>query len=307
MRLWNFYIIVLLVTSSSTIIPASTPTALSSSDTTGWAGIMGADKMMERFLNYMDRYHMGAIAAVLCTVWAVGKIQKENPDFFSSVIRTLEWPFFVAEKKLQKLFCNGKSLTWNELASWHNRIYKLLSPLTKSTSVLDLTKDRRLKAIDAEDENTVKDQTWTKQIIHIDRELTFLGNILDERLRYYKDQHKNTSTNFIKSAGKRLIRTSLNRNEEIAFGLEEIKHYLSETNEYFQSLTHASALDKEHLKKQIHAICSSFEHLGTLVDEVSAADKTKKKIPMVSDTTRGYSGVGAHDYGQSTYGFNGGI
>ena len=280
----------------------------------GWAGVFQGDQMMKRFLDYMDKYHMGAIAAILCTVWAVGKIQKENPDFFNGIVRSLEWPFFVTQRKFQKFFCNGKSLTWNELASWHNRVYKLLSPLTKATSVLDLSKDRRLRAMDAEDDQTQVDEAWIKQVVHIERELGFLMQVLQERLRYYEDQKvkdkKKKSDGIIKSAGKSLMRTSLNRNEEIAFGLKELEGYLTEIVDYCRFIHQSSALNKEHLKKLIGSVCAVFEHLGTLVDEVSAADRTKKKIVMVSDaTTRGYSGIdgsGGYGGGYGALGYGGG-
>ncbi len=257
----------------------------------------------------------------LAVMWAVSSLQKQNPDFFNSSVRMAETPFFYLQNKLQILFCSGQSLTWNQLASWHNRVSKLLSPLTKATSVLDLGKERRLKALDIEDgAEGVQDEQWLTLSAHIERECAFLCAVLNQRLHYYKeypekkdvDQHVVVKTLMVpiqgvKEIGKACVRSSLTRNDEIAFGIEETIEYLQEVSTYCSSVTQFSALDKEIVKRLMVSICSTLEHLGVLVDEVGAADKTKKKLPMTLDgsVTKGYTPGGGFGGYDPSYGMGG--
>lgn len=278
-------------------------------------------KILDRTFNKLEEYGFWPVAMSLGVLYCLSVVQKDNPDFFASVVRTLESPLFLMQRRMQKFFCEGKSLTWNEVASWHNRVVQLLTPLTKTTSVIDLSKDRRLRSMDQEDDqNGGQDLQWGQQVAHIEREFTFLKKVLTHRLRYYKDVRPQTKEEKIKklkeelrqgnvvrnfkSLGKKVVRTSLTRNEEIAFGLEEATVYLREIVEYCKSVPQFSALDKEHLKRLMNTMCSTCKHLGVLVDEVTAADRTKKKIPMSADgeLTRGYTGGSSYSDGYSSYG-----
>ena len=274
-------------------------------------------QIFEKFLQDLRDWGLIPVAIALGALYSLSVVQKDNPQFFASVVRGLEWPFFLTQRKLQKFFCNGQSLTWNEVASWHNRITQLLTPLTKTTSVIDLSKDRRLRSMDQEDDVLgAPDAQWAQTVAHIEKEFLFMKKVLAYRLRYYKDlpkktnKSKNNQKNAVdsfKEVGKGLVRTSLNRNEEIAFGLEEAEVYLTEIITYCKSVPQFSALDKEHLKRLMNAICSTCKHLGVLVDEVTAADRTRNKLPMSTDgeLTRGYAGGSAYSGGYSSYGVGG--
>ncbi len=261
-----------------------------------------------------ERPYIATVPLTLAGLYVVSSLQKQNPEFFSSLMRVVESPWFIFQKRMELLFCGGQSLTWNQLASWHNHMSKLLSPLTKATSVLDLGKERRLRAIEIEDgTENVQDTQWLTLSTHIQHECDFLAFVLTQRLRYYKEHPEKEVENRhlvvkalmvpvagIKKVGKVLVRTSLTRNEEIAFGLEETIAYLKEVSEYCASISHFGALDKEIIKRLMVSICSTIEHLGVLVDEVSAADKSRKKLPMTLDGTlnKGYtpgSGFGGYD------------
>ena len=243
----------------------------------------------------------------LLGIFAISLMQKESPDFFNTGVRYVEWPFLLMQKKLQRIFCGGQSLTWNEVASWHNRVSRLLIPLTKTTSMVDLSKDRRLRIMDQEDgQDAGQDDQWKQQVAHIEKECGFIVKMLTIRHAFYKEQllvkNKKTSAimramkapvTMVQGMGRSILRTSLTRNEEVAFGLQETISYLRETVDYCKSVSHFSALDKEHMKRLMGNICTTFEHIGVLVDELSAADKNKKKLPMTADgalTRGGYAG-----------------
>ena len=279
----------------------SSSTMLSS----GYIPYKSSAEVVEGWLKRLDEYHLGAVALGVGGLYALSIVQKENPDFFATIVRGVEWPFSILERKLQHYFCSGKSLTWNEIASWHNRVSRLLLPLTKTASVVDLSKERRLRNIDLEDDQTgTQDVQWVNQVKHIEREFIFLKKVLMYRLRYYKDIPATKNKTVGTSLGKVLVRTSLNRNEEIAFGLEEVIGYLGETVDYCKSVPRFSALDKEYIKRLMGSICTTCEHLGVLVDEVTAADRTKKKIPMSVDGAlpRGYTGMsGGYAEGYGSY------
>ncbi len=268
-----------------------------------------AAQVIYEVLKWLKENHMAPIAIGFGALYALSVVQKENPDFFATVVRGAEWPFSIFERKVQHYFCRGKSLTWNEIASWHNRVSRVLLPLTKTTSVIDLSKDRRLRSIDLEEEQgSSQDVQWINQVKHIEREFLFLKKVLTYRLRYYKDLPSAKKKPVAISLGKVLVRTSLNRNEEIAFGLEEAIGYLDETVVYCKSVSRFSALDKEYIKRLMGSICTTCEHLGVLVDEVTAADRTKKKIPMSADGAlpRGYTGTsGGYTEGYGSYGSTG--
>jgi len=239
-------------------------------------------------------------------LFALSLAQKENKEFFSTCARAVEWPFIWTFKKLEQKCTGGYSLTYNHIASWHNRVARVLTPLTKTTAMVDLSKDRRLRIMDQEDgQDDGQDDQWKKQVTHIEREFGFMSKALACRLAYYKDVKKHSKDRgvtraphrVVNSIGKSFVRTSLIRNEEVAFHLEEIISYLKETVEYCKTVPHFSALDKEHMKRLMGNICNAFEHLSVLVDERSAADRGKNKIPMTADGSL----LGRSSYSGSSY------
>ncbi len=283
--------------------------------------IRGLSDLVARLSNGLEKFEYKGTALVVVAIFALSLVQKESPDFFNTGARYVEWPFLLIQKKLQKTFCGGQSLTWNEVASWHNRVSRVLTPLTKTTSMVDLSKDRRLRIMDQEDgQDEGQDNQWKQQVAHIERECGFMVKMLSMRLEFYKEKpllkKKKISpvtrvikapVNVVQAMGRSVLRTSLTRNEEVAFGLQEAISYLQETVDYCKSVSHFSRLDKEHMKRLMGNICTTFEHIGVLVDELSAADKNKKKLPMTADgalTRGGYAGgsYGGYDSPSGSYG-----
>ncbi len=297
--------------SISASVPAVTPENAAFAAFAFERGVRGLSELFMGIYDGLGRLGHNKIALGVLAVFALSLVQKESPDFFNTGVRLVESPFLLLQKKLQQSFCGGQSLTWNEVASWHNRVSRLLTPLTKTTSMVDLSKDRRLRIMDQDDgQDEGQDDQWKRQVTHIERECGFMIKMLTIRLAFYKDQphlknkKKKTSAmtralmapvSVMQTLGKSVLRTSLTRNEEVAFGLQEAISYLQEIIDYCKSVTHLSGLDKEHMKRLMGGICTTFEHIGVLVDELSAADKNKKKIPMASDgalSRGGYAGGG---------------
>lgn len=250
--------------------------------------------------------HTGAIIAIIgllerngytksaCTLGGVAllsELEKQNPKFFNRTMNTVSAPWIFARKRCENLFCSGESLSWNELITWRTRVMKLLSPLTKQTTVVDLSREKRLRLIDQEDgAEVILDEHWAEYTQHIEKQFTFTINLLDTHLNYYRDkknkeeekQKKSVSLSF-KSltinpiakassfAGKACIRASVSRNEEIAFYLEEIKTYLQEIIIYTKSVNQLSSLDKDRVKRVMNSTCDAFEHVATLIDANTAA------------------------------------
>lgn len=282
--------------------------------------IRGLSDLVGRLSVGLEKLGHNKVAIGVIAIFALSLAQKESPEFFNTGVRLIESPFLLLQKKLQQTFCGGQSLTWNEVASWHNRVSRVLTPLTKTTSMVDLSKDRRLRIMDQDDgQEQHQDDQWLKQVAHIERECGFLVKMLTIRLAYYTDhvpsKRKKKKTGpvvrvvkapltLVQTFGKSVLRTSLTRNEEVAFGLQEAISYLQEIVEYCKSVSHFSGLDKEHMKRLMGNICTTFEHIGVLVDEISAADKNKKKLPMTADGSLTRGGYGGGSYGgyDSQYG-----
>lgn len=290
----------------------TTPNASSSSDSGFWAGMaaMGAIRGISDLVIPLGAkiegkgYQVASIA--LITIFALSLAQKENKEFFNTAARYVEWPFVWTSKKLEKIFTGGCSLTYNEVASWHNRVARLLTPLTKTTAMVDLSKDRRLRIMDQDDgADEVHDDHWSNQVMHIEREFAFLTKVLTTRLAYYEDRktaRKNKGITrgprrVVDPLGKSFVRMSLIRQEEVAFQLKEVISYLKETSDYCKTVSHFSAVDKEHIKRLMGSICTAFEHIGVLVDELSVADRNKTKIQMTADGSLGRSGYSTGLYG----------
>ena len=321
MQMRNLVLVFLYTFFSGSFVQGATP----ASAETSIAGEFARERSMNSLASIIQTLYNATfrdhpnIAFSIVAIFALSLMQKESPDFFNTSVRLIESPFLLIQKKLQKSFCGGQSLTWNEVASWHNRVSRLLTPLTKTTSMVDLSKDRRLRIMDQEDgQDEGQDDQWKQQVAHVERECGFIAKMLTVRLAFYKDQpskKKRTGivtravkapVSMVQALGKSVLRTSLTRNEEVAFGLQEAVFYLQETVDYCKSVSHLSALDKEHMKRLMGNICTTFEHIGVLVDELSAADKNKKKLPMTADgalTRGGYAGgsYGAYDSPGGTY------
>lgn len=303
--------------------PSAASSASSTTDSGFWTGMaaMGAIRGISDLVIPLGTkiegkgYQIASI--VLITLFALSLAQKENKEFFSTCARYVEWPFMWTSKKLQKVFTGGRSLTYNEVASWHNRVARLLTPLTKTTAMVDLSKDRRLKIMDQDDgkDDGIDDQ-WARQAAHIEKEFNFLIKVLTVRLAFYKDPKltKKQKGWLIKAPhrvvspmGKSFVRMSLIRHDEVAFQLEEAISYLKEVIDYCKSVSHFSAIDKEHMKRLMGSTCTTFEHIGVLIDELSVADRTKNKIPMTIDGALNRGGYSSGSYGSygSEYGSGG--
>ena len=328
MQMRNLFLVFLCTFFSGSSVSASAPVAAVAGSRDGLLAALALDNAIRGLADLVGRLASGLekighnkVALVVVAIFALSLAQKESPEFFNTGVRLIESPFLLIQKKLQKSFCGGQSLTWNEVASWHNRVSRLLTPLTKTTSMVDLSKDRRLRIMDQEDgQDEGQDDQWKQQVAHIERECGFMVKMLTIRLAFYKDQSSlkkkkisplkravKVPVNVMQAFGKSVLRTSLTRNEEVAFGLEEAVSYLQETIDYCKSVSHFSALDKEHMKRLMGNICTTFEHIGVLVDELSAADKNKKKLPMTADgalTRGGYAGgsYGGYDSPSGSYG-----
>lgn len=255
----------------------------------------------------------------------LSELQKQNPEFFNSVTGIVKAPFILTRKRLERLFCNGESLSWNEIVTSRNRVMRLLSPLTKQTTVVDLSRDKRLRLMDQEDDKgQVRDEQWTEYVQHIDSQLTFMSNMLQNALNFYENEQKKSAKvtctccvcltekyvvkptlNFAKAGGSACVRISTKRNEEIAFYLKELKVYLKEIIDYSKSVLQLADLDKERIKRLMNSTCDAFEHIAVLVDAGTASAPASKpvvgQLAMQRDSGAG-AGAGA---GYGGYGYGG--
>jgi hypothetical protein len=263
-------------------------------------------------------------AGAFGSFWIISQLQKENPQFFNSTMQFAKSPWVMIRKKLEVMFCGGESLSWNELVTWRNRIMRLLSPLTKQTSVVDLSREKRLRLIDQEDtKGAILDEQWTEYVDHIQAQLAFMSTRLTKHLNYYETQVKKTrqrkcgcvacvADKFIinpplkavNSAGKACMQASVVRNEEIAFYLKEVKTYLKEIIDYSKSVSQLQSLDKERVKRVMNSTCDAFEHIATLVDAGTASSSKPPvgQLTMQRETSSsGYGGYGYGGYGTGSY------
>lgn len=222
---------------------------------------------------------------------ALSELEKQNKSFFNDTLNIVRTPYIFVRKRFERLFCSGESLSWNELITWRTRVMKLLSPLTKQTTVVDLSREKRLRLIDQEDSSeAIFDEQWAEYVRHIENQCSFLMVRLDKHLNYYQDRKNkevkkvddglayitdNSVVNPIKRPvvfiGKSFVRASIKRDEEIAFYLEELKTYLQEIITYTKSVTQLSSLDKDRIKQMMNSTCDVFEHVATLIDANTAA------------------------------------
>lgn len=253
------------------------------------------------------------------------ELHKQNAAFLNAVTEFIKSPWVLTRKKMERAFCGGESLAWNEIVTSRNRIMKLLSPLTKQTSVVDLSREKRLRIIDQEDtKEAILDEQWQEYVCHIQSQCIFMSKKLGKNLNYYETQAKKTRkrtcncvaciadkyvinppVRLIADAGKACLRTSVKQTEEIAFYLKEIQMYLKEIINYSKSVTQLPDLDKERIKRLMNSTCDALEHLATLVDVGTAAAPASSnpvgQLPIKREaSSSGYGGYG----GYGSYGAN---
>ena len=274
-------------------------------------------------IGLLERNDHTEAACVLGGIALLSELEKQNPKFFNSTINVVSAPWIYVRKGCERLFCNGESLSWNELVTWRNRIHKLLSPLTKQTTVADLSREKRLRLIDKEDnEEAVLDEQWAEYVQHVDQQCTFMIKRLDKHLNYYQDRENKKLNrlekectcvtcvfdktvvspfdNAVSTVGKACVRASIKRNEEIAFYLGELKVYLQEIITYIKSVMQLSSLDKDRVKRVMNGTCDTFEHVATLVDaDTAAAGRNAVGQLTVQKESSGHSYGGG--YGQNAF------
>ena len=191
MQMRNLFLVFLCVFSGSFTSASVPPVTLESN----LVAAFSAEKAIQSLASVITTLYKGTveahprIALAVVAVFALSLMQKESPEFFNTGVRLVGSPFLLIQKKLQKTFCGGQSLTWNEVASWHNRVSRVLTPLTKTTSMVDLSKDRRLRIMDQEDgQDEGQDDQWKQQVAHIERECGFMIKMLSIRLEFYKEK-----------------------------------------------------------------------------------------------------------------------
>lgn len=245
--------------------------------------------LVERIFDpeFMNKYYQNKsvrnliyAGALIGAVYAASKIQKMNPEFFSTLWRTAKSPLVLVRKKVEILVCGGESLEWNVIVSWHNRMLKVLTPLTKQASVMELAKERRIQDLAYQDVTyAAVDVPWQQIQNHVQEELHFMNTVLERHASYYQDsQHDKLRSGcmhkvgtVVHSAGKTCVRLSSKRYEEIAFYIKKIMRYSDDCCTYVASVKTKESLDKELVKRYMEDMCSTFEHLATLVDDITAA------------------------------------
>lgn len=229
------------------------------------------------------------VASVLGVYFVLSELEKQNRQFFNGTVNIIRVPAKRLCRYYEFVRYGGESLSWNKIIIWRTRIMKLLSPLTKQTTVVDLSREKRLRLID-EDENStaILDDQWVEYIAHIEKQCSFIILSLESHLQYYKEKK------YAKNAQK------IKYYEEIAFYLEELKIYLQEIITYSKSVKQLSALDKDRVKRLMNSTCDTFEHVATLVDADTAAD-SKNAVGQLTvqreNIGHNYAG-GYNPYGQ---------
>lgn len=278
------------------------------------------DKIIEQLIKDLQ-VKVLPLGLCVAAIYSASKVQKMNPEFFANLWRITKSPIVFVQKKAEKLFCGGESLSWNVVVSWHNRVYKALLPLTKQASVMELAKEKRIQAIDRQDaDEHMVDATWQPLQQHLQEEFTFLKSRLGLHLRYYQDQQQQREEvctcslcvvgGAVQTVGKSCVRLSIKRHEETAFYIKKIMTYSEEFVAYIGSNSHKESLDKELIKRYMDDICSALEHVATLVDDTTAAAPhgASGQLTLIRAQGTGGSigyngGYGAHgatsDYGSS--------
>lgn len=232
----------------------------------------------------------GKIAAsVLGVFFVVSELEKQNRKFFNGTVNIIRVPVKSLCRYYEFLRYGGESLSWNKLIVWRTRVMKLLSPLTKQTTVVDLSREKRLRLIDEdEDSAEILDEQWVEYVNHIDKQCSFMVVSLEAHLHYYKEKRSKKDAQKIKY------------HEEIAFYLEELKTYLQEIVTYSKSVKQLSALDKDRVKRIMNSTCDTFEHVATLVDADTAADSKNALGQLtIQRENVGHNYVGGYNpYGQ---------
>lgn len=259
------------------------------------------DKIIEQLIKDLQG-KVVPLGLCVAALYSVSKVQKMNPEFFSTLWRISKSPIVFVQKKAEKLFCGGESLSWNVVVSWHNRVYKSLLPLTKQASVMDLAKEKRIQIIDKQDTDTpVVDPVWQPLQQHLQQEFTFISSRLAHHVRYYEDQPKIADAcscvvckvgGAVQTAGKTCVRLSIKRYEETAFYIKKLMTYCDEFSAYIGTVTQKESLDKELIKRYLDDICSALEHLAVLVDDTTAAAPHGPSGHLVLIRAQGAGGTG---------------
>ncbi len=220
-------------------------------------------------------YYAGA---GLAGIYIASRAQKMNPEFFAALWRLTKSPIIFFQKKSERFLCGGESLSWNVVVSWHNRVFDSLTPLTKQSSVMDLTKDRRIKVLDQGGVDVGIDPVWLQTQTHVYQEFAFMKKVFEQHLRYYQDQEAKEQKRLIalvasplQDVAKSCVRLSIKRHEETAFYINKIMTYCDQLCVYINSVSTKESLDKELMKRYMEDLCSACKHVATLVDDTTAA------------------------------------
>ena len=247
------------------------------------------------FLNTLNEHKYITLYASLGTILFLGEIQRESPKFFNALTKIVTIPTTIVRKKLERIFCNGESLSWNDILMMKNRINNIFSPLTKQSTVVDLSREKRFKIMNKDgSEEQVKDTQWIQARNHIQLEFKFLCMILNQHLNYYEPQ----SSQCLQSAGQACVHITLQKESAIIFSIKNIITYLEEAHTYFGTVETLEELDKEHLKSISTNISDTFDHLATLINvETAAARSSIGKLPL-KDQMSAPRSYGHGGYGQ---------
>lgn len=257
-------------------------------------------------INKPERTRAYYISVGLAGIYLASRIQKANPEFFAALWRLTKSPLVFLQKKSERFFCGGESLSWNVMVSWHNRIFDALTPLTKQSSVMDLTKEKRIKALNQEHDQ-LRDPVWQQVQDHIYEEFAFISKQCAGHLRYYQDQEEKEKKRLVamvagpvQTAAKACVRLSIKRHEEISFYVRKMMTYCNQLCDYIMSVSSKEALDKELIKRSMEDLCSTCKHIAILVDETTASSShgAAGQLSLV----RTQAGAATSSYAYNAYG-----
>lgn len=253
------------------------------------------------------------VGAGLAAIYIASRTQKMNPEFFAALWRLTKSPIVFLQKKSERWFCGGESLSWNVLVSWHNRVFDALTPLTKQSSVMDLTKEKRIQALDQAECDV--DPVWEHIQQHVYEEFAFMQARFAGHLCYYQDQESQEKRRLVdlvatpvQAAGKACVRLSIKRHEETAFYIKKIMAYCDQLCAYINTVSSKEALDKELIKRIMEDLCSACKHVATLVDDTTAAAPHGAAGKLTLTRTQGSTATSNYanfntggDYGSAHY------
>lgn len=221
------------------------------------------------------------ILPIIGGMWFVGEVNKENPKYYNHVATLTKSPWVVTRRKLEKVLCGGESLTWNQVVLLKMRLDKMFAPFVKQSTVVDLSRSKRLSKLEA-DTQEPKDMQWEQIAESIITQLDFFCSQLEMHKQYYKASYLSKKRNFVshvalmpldvlKACGATCMRISTTNNHEIALYIEQIQTMMRNIVEYIKIVPALDDLDKEKLKTYKTVLLDSLEHLASLVDVSTAA------------------------------------